>query len=298
MANRVPLVVDTSTLYIKELPTGDNLDLTGSGIVGLTGIGVATATPQFTLDVNGDINLTGTFYQNSSPFVASRWTAGTGNDIYRLNGNVGIGTTNPTSKLTVQGDVRVSGVSTFVGTVELDAGLKDFYGNVGTAGSILVSTGAGVSWTTSGSSGSSTITNDTTTNATRFPLFSDVSSGSPTATYASSSKLNFNPSTGTLSATVFTSLSDRTQKTNITPITNALDLVLQMNGVKYNWIDGHNTGSIGVIAQEMEKVIPEVVTTNDRGLKTVSYGNLVGVLIEAIKEQQVRIEELEKKLNA
>jgi len=261
-------------------------------------IGVATATPQFTLDVNGDINLTGTFYQNSSPFVASRWTAGTGNDIYRLNGNVGIGTTNPTSKLTVQGDVRVSGVSTFVGTVELDAGLKDFYGNVGTAGSILVSTGAGVSWTTSGSSGSSTITNDTTTNATRFPLFSDVSSGSPTATYASSSKLNFNPSTGTLSATVFTSLSDRTQKTNITPITNALDLVLQMNGVKYNWIDGHNTGSIGVIAQEMEKVIPEVVTTNDRGLKTVSYGNLVGVLIEAIKEQQVRIEELEKKLNA
>jgi hypothetical protein len=42
MANRVPLVVDTSTLYIKELPTGDNLDLTGSGIVGLTGIGGTT----------------------------------------------------------------------------------------------------------------------------------------------------------------------------------------------------------------------------------------------------------------
>ena len=39
MANRVPLVVDTSTLYLKELPAGDNLDLTGSGIVGLTGIG-------------------------------------------------------------------------------------------------------------------------------------------------------------------------------------------------------------------------------------------------------------------
>ncbi len=42
MANRVPLIVDTSTLYIKELPTGDNLDLTGSGIVGLTGIGGTT----------------------------------------------------------------------------------------------------------------------------------------------------------------------------------------------------------------------------------------------------------------
>ena len=71
-----------------------------------------------------------------------------------------------------------------------------------------------------------------------------------------------------------------------------------MNGVYYDWIDGHNAGSVGVIAQEMEQVLPEVVTTNDKGLKTVSYGNIVGVLIEAIKEQQVRIEELERKINA
>ena len=71
-----------------------------------------------------------------------------------------------------------------------------------------------------------------------------------------------------------------------------------MNGVKYDWADGHNKGSIGVIAQEMERIIPEVVSTNDRGLKTVSYGNLVGVLIEAIKEQQIKIEELEEKINA
>ena len=71
-----------------------------------------------------------------------------------------------------------------------------------------------------------------------------------------------------------------------------------MNGVYYDWIDNHNTGSVGVIAQEIEKVLPEVVTTNDKGLKTVSYGNIVGVLIEAIKEQQIRIEELERKLNA
>ena len=42
MANRVPLIVDTSTLFIKELPTGDNLDLTGSGIVGLAGVGGTT----------------------------------------------------------------------------------------------------------------------------------------------------------------------------------------------------------------------------------------------------------------
>jgi hypothetical protein len=105
-------------------------------------------------------------------------------------------------------------------------------------------------------------------------------------------------STETIFATVFTSLSDETQKTDITAITDAIETVKQLNGVKYKWIDNHNQPSIGVIAQDIEKVLPEVVTTNKNGLKSVSYGNIVGVLIEAIKEQQVRIEDLERKLNA
>jgi hypothetical protein len=62
-------------------------------------------------------------------------------------GNIGLGTTNPTSKLHVVGDVRITGVSTFGGLVELDAGLRDINNTVGVAGSVLVSTGAGVSWT-------------------------------------------------------------------------------------------------------------------------------------------------------
>jgi len=77
-----------------------------------------------------------------------------------------------------------------------------------------------------------------------------------------------------------------------------LELVKQIGGVRYDWIDGHNQSSIGVIAQEIEKVLPEVVTTNSKGLKTVSYGNIVAVLIEAIKEQQIRIEKMEEKLDA
>ena len=72
-------------------------------------IGVGTTNPQYKLDVSGDINFTGTFYQNSSPFVASRWTAGTGNDIYKLTGDVGIGTTNPIQQFQVG-----SGTSVFV----------------------------------------------------------------------------------------------------------------------------------------------------------------------------------------
>ena len=126
----------------------------------------------------------------------------------------------------------------------------------------------------------------------------DVTSGAISGLFVSSTKLQFNPSTGTLSATVFTSLSDRTQKTDITPITDAIETVKQLQGVKYKWIDNHNKESIGVIAQDIEKVLPEVVNQNPDGLKSVSYGNIVGLLIEAIKEQQVRIEELERKLNA
>ena len=151
---------------------------------------------------------------------------------------------------------------------------------------------------TGGGGGSLTITDDTSTNLTRYPLFVDVTTGTPTSNYVSSSKLNFNPSTGTLSATVFTSLSDKTQKTDIKPIVNAIETVKKLNGVKYKWIDNHNQPSIGLIAQDTEKVLPEVVMNNPNGLKSVSYGNIVGLLIEAIKEQQKSIEDLERKLNA
>ena len=237
------------------------------------------------------------------------------------------------------------------GDVKIDGGIYDSSNQIGIGGSVLISTGVGIAWTSSagsgaqgiqgvqgtqgtqglqgvqglqgrqgvqglqglqgtqglqglqgaasgGGGGSITVSDDTTTNATRYPVFEDVTSGTSATIGVSSTRLTFNPSTGTLSATIFTSLSDQTQKENVRPIENALEIVKQIEGVRYDWIDGHNTGSVGVIAQEIEKVLPEVVTTNDRGLKTVSYGNIVAVLIEAIKEQQVRIEELERKINA
>ena len=149
-------------------------------------------------------------------------------------------------------------------------------------------------WATAG--GSVTVSDDTSTNATRYLIFEDVTSGSSTSINVSSTKLTFNPSTGTLSATVFTSLSDANKKKNIRPIENAIDITKKLEGVRFDWKDT-GSSSIGVIAQEVEKVLPELVVDTD-GVKSVSYGNIVGVLIEAIKEQQVRIEELERKLNA
>jgi hypothetical protein len=72
-------------------------------------VGIGTTTPQYTLDVKGDVNFSGALYEKGDLFVASRWNTGTGDDIYRLNGDVGIGTTNPSEKLEVyNGNIFIS----------------------------------------------------------------------------------------------------------------------------------------------------------------------------------------------
>ena len=100
---------------------------------------------------------------------------------------------------------------------------------------------------------------------------------------------------GTVNAANFNTTSDATLKTNVETLTGSLDAVKSLRGVSFDWLE--NGGSeIGVIAQEVEAVLPDVVSTNDEGIKSVKYGNMVAVLIEAIKEQQLRIEALEAKL--
>mgnify|MGYP003627680105 FL=1 len=94
---------------------------------------------------------------------------------------------------------------------------------------------------------------------------------------------------GTLTATEVTATSDERLKSDIKTIDNALDKVMNMRGVSFT---KQAERGIGVIAQEVEKIIPEVVT--DGEYKSVAYGNMVGVLIEAIKEQQKQIDELKK----
>jgi hypothetical protein len=94
-----------------------------------------------------------------------------------------------------------------------------------------------------------------------------------------------------------TAYSDARVKTNIKTIDNALDKVLQLRGVSYQRTDMESDKThIGVIAQEVEKILPEVVNENDKGHLNVAYGNIVSILIEAIKEQQLQIEELKAKI--
>ena len=115
------------------------------------------------------------------------------------------------------------------------------------------------------------------------------------------SKLSINGSSGSLvtegDITAFGSVSDRNRKENIVKIDNALDKVSQISGYTFNYI-GDDTPMTGVIAQELEEVLPEVVyeTESPDGTqsKAVRHGNIVGLLIESIKELKAEIEELKK----
>ena len=93
-----------------------------------------------------------------------------------------------------------------------------------------------------------------------------------------------------------TAFSDERLKENIETIPNALDKVCQMRGVTFNRTDFDGEKQMGVIAQEVEKIIPEVVKEDDTEdkIKSVAYGNMVGVLIEAIKDLKAEVDELKK----
>lgn len=97
---------------------------------------------------------------------------------------------------------------------------------------------------------------------------------------------------GTVKAVDFNSTSDVNLKENITTVDNALDLTNQLRGVRFEWKkDGKP--SYGVIAQELETVLPELVTQGDP--KTVNYNGIIGVLIEAVKELSAEVEKLKNK---
>ena len=110
--------------------------------------------------------------------------------------------------------------------------------------------------------------------------------------YNGSSSVMTLTSAGNLTvAGTLTSNSDARLKTNVETITNALDKVLALRGVMFDRIATGNR-EMGTIAQEVEAVIPELVFTDENGIKSVAYANTVALLIEAIKEQQSQINEL------
>jgi hypothetical protein len=94
-----------------------------------------------------------------------------------------------------------------------------------------------------------------------------------------------------------TAYSDERLKENIKIIPNALDKVMQLDGVTFNRISNGERGT-GLLAQQLQKVLPEAVLADKEGILSVAYGNTVGLLIEAMKEQQRQIETLRAEITA
>ena len=109
---------------------------------------------------------------------------------------------------------------------------------------------------------------------------------------------------GTVSANGVALTSDLRLKTNIRGIPNSLESVMKLRGVSFDWrrdeFKDRNFGDrreIGLIAQEVEKIFPELVSTDSQGYRSIAYQNLVPVLIEAVKEQQKTIESQQKQID-
>jgi hypothetical protein len=97
--------------------------------------------------------------------------------------------------------------------------------------------------------------------------------------------------TNDIEAANFNTTSDARLKDNIETIDNAYDIMNSIRGVSYTMFD---KPQVGVIAQEVEAVLPEVITQNTQGYKSVAYGNMIGVLIEYTKDLEKRITTLEE----
>ena len=126
-------------------------------------------------------------------------------------------------------------------------------------------------------------------NGSNFEMGNNIGWGTTTFTFASSITAGGN----------VTAYSDIKLKENIEVIPNALDKVKQIRGVTFTRNDQEDKDlrHAGVIAQEVEKVLPEVVGYDEnKDIKTVSYGNMVGLLIEAVKELKQEVDDLKAQL--
>jgi hypothetical protein len=128
------------------------------------------------------------------------------------------------------------------------------------------------------------VNNEISSTSTLFPTFINNTSGNlPDTVNVSDTKLFYQPSTGTLNATNFNALSDITFKENIKTVDSSLEKIMMMNPVEFNWKDNKHHSS-GLIAQEIETVLPHLVSTSNEGIKSINYAGLSAYLISAMQE--------------
>jgi hypothetical protein len=185
---------------------------------------------------------------------------------------------------TVLQTARTIGGVSFNGSANINLPGVNTGGNQDTSGTSAISTAATVTTSSAASAFKVPFANTTASTTGNYGLLQDS-----TATFT------YNPSTNVLEAGTFNTTSDISLKENICTFENAMDVVAGLRGVRFTW-KKNGIKTVGLIAQEVEKVLPELIGTNaDTGLKSVSYANMVAVLIEAVKELKAEIEELKKR---
>jgi hypothetical protein len=244
--------------------------------------------------------------------------------------NVGIGTTGPTEKLHVDGSTLITYNNSFQSTNSV--GNKAILARVSPTSGIInyaeYATATNLNGFVIGSDDArvkGNITGDSlefiTNTSTRMTILSSGNVGINTTTPGSTLHVvgdvliqtgalgvgvNPNATDGRIDASndiVAFSTSDKRLKENITPIANALEKVRSLTGVEFDWkeetksVHGYEGHDVGVIAQDVQAVLPEAVRTNDTGYLSVRYEKLIGLLIEGMKEQQAQIDELKAQIN-
>ena len=188
----------------------------------------------------------------------------------------------------ISGLLRVSGVSTFVGVSTFNSNIF-VDGNASIIGSLTINSSNGITIRNGGdlilnnssNSGISSIycdTNDELRTNNNVYIAKQLNvAGDITAFYSS----------------------DRRLKDNINPISSALDKVISISGNTFTWNNNssHSGEDIGVIAQEVESILPQIVKTRDDGYKAVQYEKLVPLLIEAIKDLNIKINSINNQSN-
>ena len=244
-----------------------------------------------TISISGDMTYTSPSFDGSGNVTA----AGT---LATVNSNVGsFGSASAVPVITVNGKGLITAVSTSSISSDLDI--------AGDSGTDTVTLGSDTLTFDGGTGVTTTVTNNQVSIAIdqAVATSSDVqfdSFGVGTAASGTTGEIR-----ATNDITAFYS-SDQSLKENVRNIDGALDIVSQINGVRFDWTDDYieskggadgyfvRKADIGVIAQEIEQVLPEVVAEREDGIKGVKYDRIVSVLIEAVKELKAEIEELKR----
>ena len=255
--------------------------------------GIVTATGGFVGDLTGDVtgNVTGDVTGNADTATALETArdfsisgdAASADVSFDGTGNVGLAVT----LATVNSDVGSYGSSTAIPIVTVNE--KGLVTAVSTAS-------VGTALTVAGDSGSENIDLLTETLAISggTNLTSSASGNAVTVNLDDNISLTSVVASGIVTAADFNSASDIKLKENVQVIESPLEKIIQLEGVRFEWKDSGRQ-SLGVIAQQVEKVLPEIVSGDES--KTVNYNGLIGLLIECVKEQQKEIEDLKKHIN-